>query len=157
MIVCNYHQQSLKKCARNDHEGGESSEQATRNQSDNDQSSNHRKLILDATVAEQTIRYPTDLNLLNEAREISKKTADILYPQTGAYCDVETGPIHTAQCPVPGGARVTMPPPSIVSSFAHLLFAISSHFITYCPAAPERSRSTDPPLGKYTAYCLRGI
>ncbi len=32
-------------------------------------SPNQGKLILDATVAPQAIRYPTDLNLLNEARE----------------------------------------------------------------------------------------
>ena len=37
------------------------------------------KLLLDATVSEQTIRYPTDLSLLNEAREISEKLIDALY------------------------------------------------------------------------------
>ena len=43
----------------------------------------HRgKLILDATVVEQAIRYPTDLSLLNEAREISETIIDELYPQT---------------------------------------------------------------------------
>ena len=36
-------------------------------------------LILDATVAEQAIRFPTDLGLLNEAREISEKIIDTLY------------------------------------------------------------------------------
>ena len=40
------------------------------------------KLILDATVVEQAIRYPTDLSLLNEAREFSEKIIDILYPHT---------------------------------------------------------------------------
>jgi len=40
------------------------------------------KLILDATVAPQAIRYPTDLSLLNEAREFSEKVIDILYPET---------------------------------------------------------------------------
>ena len=40
---------------------------------------NHGKLLLDATVAEQAIRYPTDLSLLNEAREISEKLIDELY------------------------------------------------------------------------------
>jgi IS5 family transposase len=38
------------------------------------------KLILDATVAEQAIRYPTDLGLLNEAREISELIIDKLHP-----------------------------------------------------------------------------
>ena len=39
-------------------------------------------LILDATVAEQAIRYPTDLGLLNEAREISEQIIDTLHPYT---------------------------------------------------------------------------
>ena len=41
------------------------------------------KLILDATVAPQAIRYPTDLSLLNEAREFSEQIIDVLYPETG--------------------------------------------------------------------------
>ena len=40
---------------------------------------NKGKLLVDATVAEQSIKYPTDLNLLNEAREISEKLIDELY------------------------------------------------------------------------------
>lgn len=40
------------------------------------------KLILDATVAPQAIRYPTDLSLLNEAREFSEQIIDVLYPET---------------------------------------------------------------------------
>ncbi len=43
----------------------------------------HRgKLILDATVAPQAIRYPTDLSLLNEARQFSEQIIDELYPHT---------------------------------------------------------------------------
>lgn len=41
------------------------------------------KLILDATVAPQAIRYPTDLSLLNEAREFSEQIIDQLYPHSG--------------------------------------------------------------------------
>ena len=37
---------------------------------------------MDATVAEQVIRYPRDLNLLNEARELSEKIIDHLYRHT---------------------------------------------------------------------------
>jgi hypothetical protein len=40
------------------------------------------KLILDATVAEQAIRYPTDLSLLNEAREFSEQIIDRLYAKS---------------------------------------------------------------------------
>ncbi|MDP3664432.1 MAG: transposase, partial [Nitrosomonas sp.] len=37
------------------------------------------KLIMDATVAVQGIRYPTDLGLLNEARELSERIIDELH------------------------------------------------------------------------------
>ena len=40
------------------------------------------KLIIDATVADQAIRYPTDLSLLNEARAFSEQIIDTLYPHT---------------------------------------------------------------------------
>jgi hypothetical protein len=43
---------------------------------------NHGKLILDATVAEQAIRYPTDLGLLNEARELSERIIDELHAKS---------------------------------------------------------------------------
>ena len=36
------------------------------------------QLILDATVVEQAIRYPTDLSLLNEARELTEQIIDTL-------------------------------------------------------------------------------
>lgn len=40
------------------------------------------RLILDATVADQAIRYPTDLSLLNEAREFCEQIIDKLYAHT---------------------------------------------------------------------------
>jgi len=40
------------------------------------------KLILDATVAPQAIRFPTDLGLLNEAREFSEQIIDLLHANT---------------------------------------------------------------------------
>ena len=46
---------------------------------DSQQETEHQgKLILDATVCEQAIRYPTDLSLLNEAREFSEQIIDKL-------------------------------------------------------------------------------
>lgn len=47
-----------------------------------DEVSHKGSLILDATVAEQAIRFPTDLGLLNEAREISEKIIDELFVHT---------------------------------------------------------------------------
>ena len=47
-----------------------------------EKSAHHGKLILDATVVEQAIRFPTDLSLLNESREISEHIIDALYPLT---------------------------------------------------------------------------
>lgn len=43
---------------------------------------NHGKLIIDATVAEQAIRFPTDLGLLNEARELSERIIDELHAKS---------------------------------------------------------------------------
>ena len=45
-----------------------------------DTPSHQGKLIVDATVADQAIRYPTDLSLLNEAREFTEQIIDQLYP-----------------------------------------------------------------------------
>ena len=41
------------------------------------------KLIVDATVAEQAIRFPTDYGLINEGREISERIIDELYHRSG--------------------------------------------------------------------------
>ena len=46
---------------------------------------NRGKMLVDATVAEQAIRYPTDINLLNEAREISEQLIDELYGLSETY------------------------------------------------------------------------
>ena len=40
---------------------------------------NRGKLLVDATVAEQSVKYPTDISLLNKSREISEKLIDELY------------------------------------------------------------------------------
>ena len=42
---------------------------------------NKGKLLLDATVAPSDIRYPTDIKLLNEAREQTEIVIDVLYKQ----------------------------------------------------------------------------
>lgn len=56
-----------------------------------EQSTTHQgKLIVDATVVEQAIRYPTDLSLLNEAREISEAIIDTLHPLAGMKKKVRT-------------------------------------------------------------------
>jgi hypothetical protein len=50
---------------------------------DLDPPSHKGKMIIDATVAEQAIRYPTDLGLLNESREISEQLIDELATGSG--------------------------------------------------------------------------
>jgi len=45
---------------------------------------NKGKLIVDATIAPSNIKYPTDLDLLNDSREISEKLIDNLY-QAGHF------------------------------------------------------------------------
>ena len=44
-----------------------------------DGSNNQGKLVIDATACDQMIRFPTDIALLNEAREISERLIDGLY------------------------------------------------------------------------------
>lgn len=51
---------------------------------------NKGKLIVDATVAEQVIRYPTDISLLNEARELSERLIDELYALSELSCKPRT-------------------------------------------------------------------
>lgn len=46
---------------------------------DNDVDNNKGELLMDASVCPQDIAYPTDVNLLNEAREISEKIIDMLH------------------------------------------------------------------------------
>ena len=43
---------------------------------------NQGSCIVDATACPQDISYPTDLNLLNDAREKSERIIDLLYPLT---------------------------------------------------------------------------
>jgi transposase, IS5 family len=44
-----------------------------------EETENKGKMLMDATCVPADIRYPTDLGLLNEAREITEKFIDILY------------------------------------------------------------------------------
>ena len=44
--------------------------------------SHQGRLLMDATVSDQMIRFPTDLGLLNQAREISEELIDELNKQT---------------------------------------------------------------------------
>jgi len=65
-----------------DHDGpsAPTSDEATEEQAE--EVTHHGKLLMDATVADQMIRFPTDLGLLNEAREISEALVDELHKQT---------------------------------------------------------------------------
>jgi hypothetical protein len=47
-------------------------------------SSNQGTLLIDATCVPVDIRYPTDLSLLNEAREVTEKLIDAMHPQIRA-------------------------------------------------------------------------
>lgn len=55
--------------------------------SDSESAKNHGKLILDATCAPADINYPTDLKLLNQARERTEKVIDQLYEQVKEQWD----------------------------------------------------------------------
>ncbi len=55
------------------------SEEEQREEEEPNQRKNQGKLILDATCAPADISYPTDLGILNQAREQSEKIVDSLY------------------------------------------------------------------------------
>ena len=68
----------------------------------------HRgQLIIDATVVEQAIRFPTDLSLLNEAREFSEQIIDRLC----ANLKVEQNPNLSSESPLglPGRCQAKAP------------------------------------------------
>lgn len=72
---------SSSKKNDSDGESGGASKESSRSKPE-ENVAHQGKLILDATVAEQSIRFPTDLSLLNESREISEKIIDELYRQS---------------------------------------------------------------------------
>ena len=55
------------------------SEASTESSDDDDKPSNNGKLIVDATCTPADITYPTDLKLLNDAREKSEEIIDIMH------------------------------------------------------------------------------
>jgi hypothetical protein len=55
------------------------SEQETANEKDDEPPENKGRVIFDATACPQDIAYPTDLNLLSEAREMSETLIDQLH------------------------------------------------------------------------------
>jgi hypothetical protein len=75
-VLASYHQARDRAAKRQENNGVNPIEVAENT------GKNAGKLIVDATVAEQMIRYPTDISLLNEAREISENLIDDLYPQS---------------------------------------------------------------------------
>ncbi len=56
-------------------------------------SSNQGTLLKEATCVPADIRYPTDLSLLNEAREVTEKLIDAMHPQIRASFD-DKPPTH---------------------------------------------------------------
>lgn len=75
-----------KPTAKQDEDEASSSDQKSSKEESGSLEKTHSehqgKLILDATVAPQQIRFPTDISLLNEAREISEQIIDRLYPHS---------------------------------------------------------------------------
>jgi len=69
----------LKPTNESTSESTSESTQQTVRENSVDAPQNKGDLIVDATACPQDISYPTDLNLLNDAREESEKLIDILY------------------------------------------------------------------------------
>jgi len=74
---------NVEKTEKSDDDSGDSGTRHPTGENEiTDEVTHKGKLILDATVVEQAIRFPTDLGLLNEARELSEKIIDELRPHT---------------------------------------------------------------------------
>ncbi len=86
-IVSLNHQVTEQQSGRNDDgQANPASNNETGAKPGNEQAVTHQgDLLMDATACPQDIAYPTDLNLLNDAREKSEELIDILYqgPQHG--------------------------------------------------------------------------
>lgn len=61
---------------------GEEAEEIREDSEGEEVKANSGKMILDATVAEQAIKYPNDLDLLNDCRKVSEELIDELYKMT---------------------------------------------------------------------------
>ncbi|MCC3556380.1 MAG: hypothetical protein JGK36_27450 [Microcoleus sp. PH2017_35_SFW_U_B] len=65
-------------------------EEVEKKSSDWSEPKNQGKLILDATCAPADIKYPTDLGLLNQAREHTEKIIDSLHNQTKSPVKIDS-------------------------------------------------------------------
>jgi transposase, IS5 family len=70
-------------------------EEVEKKSSDWSEPKNQGKLILDATCAPADLKYPTDLGLLNQAREHTEKIIDSLHNQTKSPEKKSQEPIET--------------------------------------------------------------
>ncbi len=61
--------------------GGGSTSSAAQPKSSSQKQTNQGSLLIDATCAPVDIRHPTDLSLLNEAREVTEILIDAMHPQ----------------------------------------------------------------------------
>lgn len=82
----------IRSSAANDHDDDDTNQGDETGRSDHEQNKsdttqpNQGTLLIDATCAPADIRYPTDLSLLNEARELSEKLIDAMHAQVrGAF------------------------------------------------------------------------
>lgn len=72
-IIGRINEQIVKRSIESKQEGQESQEKEKEKE---EEPPNQGKLLLDATVAPADIRYPTDFNLLNQARVVTEKIVD---------------------------------------------------------------------------------
>lgn len=82
-VVCMQKKQASSKASHDDRDDPPASAADKMAAEPAEEVTHHGNLLMDATVADQMIRFPTDLSLLNEAREISEAMIDELHKQTG--------------------------------------------------------------------------
>ena len=138
-----------------------STKEKTKGDTDKGPPSNSGKLIVDATVVPADIKYPTDVNLLDEAREKSERIIDALYvplrgkeqkpkvsgcltrksyPGAGAPAPVWSGrPGHARrEPPFRRGIRSRLPPKMQLRPTINVLFS-PLRLLERCGACPPYS------------------
>jgi len=74
-------------------DGNDGTESKAVDSNGTDGTENRGRLLMDATVAPQNIAFPTDLNILNDARKKCEQLIDLFYTMQSSTADPNPGPI----------------------------------------------------------------
>lgn len=91
-LISSINEKVIESALEKQHNGSSSAPENQDNDHEDDPPPNSGKLIIDATCTPADIRYPTDLSLLNEAREKTERIIDTLWENRRATCSIHKKP-----------------------------------------------------------------